>query len=196
MLPATFPTMFRGNPKITTHTGQKPPYGYVDWWPLSLYVNNEVAPFDDKDVRWALSHYIDRNQIVQVAFLGASQVSALPMPPYKPLLPYFDAVKDLLAKYDTLEFNPKKGDALLTQAGIRQAGWQMDRPGRQTADAGDHQCPLGTFGPAIGPVGLGDAAAPRRGRQPDPAAGLQRPVPEGPVCRFHLWPRRQHPRTV
>ena len=27
--------------------------------------------------------------------------STLPMPPYPPLLPYFDAVKDLLAKYDT-----------------------------------------------------------------------------------------------
>ena len=55
MQPATFPTVFRGNPKITTHTGQKPPYGYMDWWPISLYVNNEVKPFDDKDVRWALS---------------------------------------------------------------------------------------------------------------------------------------------
>src|SRR5215467_4165373 len=42
MLPATFPTLFKGNPKITTHTGQNPPYGYVDWWPLSLYVNNDV----------------------------------------------------------------------------------------------------------------------------------------------------------
>ncbi|HZL94605.1 MAG TPA: class I tRNA ligase family protein, partial [Vicinamibacterales bacterium] len=24
----------------------------MDWWPISLYVNNERAPFDDKDVRW------------------------------------------------------------------------------------------------------------------------------------------------
>jgi len=46
--PATFKTVFNGNPKITTHTGQKPPYGYVDWWPISLYVNNDVKPFDDK----------------------------------------------------------------------------------------------------------------------------------------------------
>ena len=53
MQPATFPTMFRGNPKIITHSGQKPPYGYMDWWPLSLYVNNERPPFNDKDVRWA-----------------------------------------------------------------------------------------------------------------------------------------------
>ncbi|HSU05839.1 MAG TPA: ABC transporter substrate-binding protein, partial [Acetobacteraceae bacterium] len=118
--PASFPTIFRGNPKVITHTGQQPPYGYVDWWPISLYVNNEVAPFTDKDVRWALSHYIDRNQLVAVGFLGASQVSALPMPPYEPLLPYFAAVKDLLAKYDTLEFNPKKGDALLEAKGFRK----------------------------------------------------------------------------
>ncbi len=37
------------------------PYGYVDWWPHSLYVNNEVAPWSDKNVRWALSYYIDRS---------------------------------------------------------------------------------------------------------------------------------------
>ena len=42
------------------------------------------------------------------------------MPPYKPLLPYFDAVKDLLAKYNTLEFNPKKGDALLEAKGFKK----------------------------------------------------------------------------
>jgi len=120
MLPATFPTLFRGNPKITTHTGQQQPYGYVDWWPLSLYVNNDVKPFDDKEVRWALSHYIDRNQVVSVAFLGASQVSALPLPPYAPLQPYFDAVRDLLAKYDTLKFDPKQGDALLLGKGFKK----------------------------------------------------------------------------
>jgi peptide/nickel transport system substrate-binding protein len=150
MLPATFPTLFRGNPKITTHTGQKPPYGYVDWWPLSLYVNNDVKPFDDKDVRWALSHYIDRDQVVSVAFLGASQVSALPLPPYAPLQPYFDAVKDLLAKYNTLEFNPKKGDALLLARGFKKQGAMWMGP-----DGKPLSVPIisaGSFGAALGPV--------------------------------------------
>ena len=71
-------------------------------------------------MRWALSHYINRKQVVDVGFLGASQVSALPMPPYPPLMPYFDAVKDLLAKYNTLEFDPKKGDALLYGQGLQE----------------------------------------------------------------------------
>src|SRR5437763_1566761 len=75
MQPATFPTVFRGNDKVTTHTGQKPPYGYMDWWPISLYVNNERPPFNDRDVRWALSYYIDRQQLVEVGYLGASGAS-------------------------------------------------------------------------------------------------------------------------
>ena len=54
MQPSTLPTIFRQNPKIITHSGQKPPYGYVDWWPISLYVNNEVKPYDEPDVRWAI----------------------------------------------------------------------------------------------------------------------------------------------
>jgi peptide/nickel transport system substrate-binding protein len=150
MLPATFPTLFRGNPKITTHTGQKPPYGYVDWWPISLYVNNDVKPFDDKDVRWALSHYIDRDQVVSVAFLGASQVSSLPVPPYAPLQPYFDAVKDLLTKYNTLAFDPKKGDALLATKGFKKQGGAWHGPDGQPLTV--TIISTATFGAALGPV--------------------------------------------
>jgi peptide/nickel transport system substrate-binding protein len=148
--PATFPAVFRGNAKIITHSGQKPPYGYVDWWPISLYVNNEVKPFDDKDVRWALSYYIDRQQLIEVGYLGASQVSSLPMPPYPPLLPYFDAVKDLLAKYDTLAFDPKKGDALLSAKGFKKDGgvWVDPQGEKLKLDI----MGFGASGPSIGPV--------------------------------------------
>jgi peptide/nickel transport system substrate-binding protein len=148
--PATFPTVIRQNPKVTSYSGQKPPWGYVDWWPLSLYVNTEVKPFDDPDVRWAISHYVDRNTIIQVGFLGAATVSTLPMPPYKPLLPYFAAVKDLLAKYDTIEFNPKKGDALLEKRGFKKHGAMWETPDGKpfTLDI----IGFGGSGPSIGPV--------------------------------------------
>src|SRR5262247_4104176 len=149
--PATFPTIFRQNPKVITHSGQRPPYGYMDWWPISLYVNNERPPFNDKDVRWALSYFIDRQQIVDVGYLGASVATPLPLPDYPGLRPYIASAKDLLAKHNTLEFNPKKGEEIL-----QRKGWKKDTSGTWT-DAQGKPFTLdiigtGSTGPAIGPV--------------------------------------------
>jgi peptide/nickel transport system substrate-binding protein len=151
MQPATFPTVFRQNPKVVTYTGQKSPYGYMDWWPISLYVNNERPPFNDKDVRWALSYYIDRQQLIDVGYLGACTASKLPMPPYPPLMTYFEAVKDLLAKYNTNEFASKKGDALLAAKGLKKGGdgfWMDGEGKRLNVDI----IGFGASGPAMGPV--------------------------------------------
>jgi peptide/nickel transport system substrate-binding protein len=151
MLPATLPTVFRQNPKIITHSGQKPPYGYMDWWPYSLYVNNEKPPFNDRDVRWALSSFIDRQQIVDVSWAGAAEPSPLPMPDYPALRPYLTSVKDLLQKYNTLAFAPKKGEALLSQK-----GWKKDSAGFWVDTQGDRLkleiIGTGTLGSAVGPV--------------------------------------------
>lgn len=151
MQPANFPVLFRGNPKITTHTGQKQPYGYIDWWPISLYVNNQHPPFDDKDVRWALSYYIDRQQVIDVGYLGASTTSRLPLPLFLPLMPYVDAVEDLLTTYDTDEFAPKKAEALLSGKGFTKdgGGFWTDAQGKRLKL---EIIGFGTSGPAIGPV--------------------------------------------
>jgi peptide/nickel transport system substrate-binding protein len=128
--PSSFPTVFGGNDKATSWTGKEAPFGYVDWWPHSLYVNTEVAPWSDKNVRWALSYYIDRSKIVDISWSGASQTTPLPMPSYPPLQPYFDATKPLLEKYNTLEYNPAKGDELLTAKGWKKDGngmWQDEK---------------------------------------------------------------------
>ncbi len=131
--PSSFPTVINGNPKATSWTGAEAPYGYVDWWPHSLYVNNEVAPWDDKNVRWALSYYIDRAKIVEIAWSGASKETPLPMPDYPPLQPYFEATKPLLETYNTLEYNPAKGDELLTAKGWTKNadGMWLDENGEQ-----------------------------------------------------------------
>ncbi len=120
------------NPAITTHSGRKGPYGFVDWWPLSLYVNCSKAPFNDPGVRWALSYFLDRQQVVQVAFAGYNQASRLPMPPYPGLQRYFDAVQDLLKTYDTNAFDPAKGAALLISKGWKKnsAGVWADPSGK------------------------------------------------------------------
>ncbi len=129
--PLTIETVMAQNPNITTHTGTEKPYGYVDWWPTSLYVNNEREPFTDPAVRWALSYYIDRDQIIDVALGGAGSKWPLPIPSYPGLQPFVDAAADLLAEFPTLEFNPEKGDAMLTGAGwAKEDGmWKKDGQG-------------------------------------------------------------------
>jgi peptide/nickel transport system substrate-binding protein len=127
--PLTIETVLMQNPNITTHTGNEIPFGYVDWWPTSLYVNNEREPYTDANVRWALSYFIDREQIIQVALGGAGSSWPLPVPSYPGLQPFIDAAADLLEQYPTLEFNPDKGAELLTQSGWAKNGddkWEKE----------------------------------------------------------------------
>ena len=130
--PAGFATVFAGNDKVTTWTGQESPFGYVDWWPHSFYVNNEVKPFDDPNVRWALSYYLDRQQIIDIAWMGASLPSTLFVPDYPPLQPFMEAVADLIEEYPYLEHNPTKGDELLTAK-----GWTKNGDGMWTDETGE-----------------------------------------------------------
>jgi peptide/nickel transport system substrate-binding protein len=120
--PLTIETVLAQNPNITTHTGNEPPFGYVDWWPTSLYVNNQREPYSDPAVRWALSYFIDRQQVIDVALGGAGSVSQLPLPTYPPLQPFIESVSDLLQQYPTTEFNPDKGAEMLTGAGWTRSG--------------------------------------------------------------------------
>jgi peptide/nickel transport system substrate-binding protein len=125
--PATFPTVFEGSDKVITWTGRDAPFGNVDWWPHSLYLNNEKAPYDDPDIRWAISYYLDRDQIIDIGWSGANSPSTLFVPDYPGLKPYVEAVQDLIDQYPYLEHNSEKGDALLTGKGWKKDGdgmWQ------------------------------------------------------------------------
>jgi peptide/nickel transport system substrate-binding protein len=143
LTPETFPTVFDQNEKITTHSGRQSPYGYLDWWPVSMYVNTTVPPFDNPDVRWALSYFINREQVVEVGWSGATTISRLPMPPYAPLQRYFDVSEELLQEYNTSEYNPDKGSALLEKAGFTKNSEGM------WVDAAGETLKLDVFVPAF-----------------------------------------------
>ena len=104
------------------------------------------------------------------------------------------AVKDLLAKYDTLEFNPKKGDALLTGKGFKKncdGIWARDGQPVTLDIIG-----FGASGAAYGAGAVGDVEAARHRGVIEPAAGFRRPVPEGRVYRLDLRARRLDQRAV
>ena len=104
------------NPKITTFSDQ-PPYGFMDWWPISLAFNDSEPPFDNPDIRWAISYSLNRDQIIDVAFKKTTTAIKLPYPGYPGMKPFIDSVSDLLEKYPTTEFNLDKAAALMTKNG-------------------------------------------------------------------------------
>jgi peptide/nickel transport system substrate-binding protein len=123
--------ILKGNPKITTHTGSESPYGYLDWWPNSLWVNTQLAPYSDPRVRKAMSLSIDRDKIDEIVYEGAKITTVYPFPLYPGLQKFVDSpeVKALEAKYKPREFSIEKAGQLMTEAGFTQNGdglWEKD----------------------------------------------------------------------
>jgi len=124
------------NPAITTHSGSDAPYGYLDWWPNSLWMNTQLAPYTDPNVRRAMCDTIDRNKINEVVYDGAKIANVYPFPLYPNLVKFAesDAVK---AAFEANASNAMKTgtadlaevDALMTAAGFAKNAdglWEKD----------------------------------------------------------------------
>jgi ABC-type transport system substrate-binding protein len=112
--------ILRQNPKITAHTGSAPPYGYLDWWPNSLWVNTQLPPYNDARVRRAISLAIDRDKINEILYAGAPIATIYPFPLYPGLQKFVDSpeVQALEAKYQPGKFDLDQSAKLMTEAGF------------------------------------------------------------------------------
>ena len=57
--------------------------GAPDGCMFRLFFNNQKAPFDDAEVRWAMNHALNRQQIVDLAFEGSMPKAVLPFSSYR-----------------------------------------------------------------------------------------------------------------
>jgi len=117
------------NPNVSTWTGREPPYGYLDWWPISLGFNNLEEPFNDPEIRWAINHAIDREQLVAIGWQGAGEYSLLPFPDFPPMRRFTDKVGDLLEKYPVGLHDPARTEEIMLRK-----GWTRDRAGFWTKE--------------------------------------------------------------
>ncbi len=128
MRATTISQVVSSSDEIITHTERELPYGYIDWWPTSLWFNCDDEPFNSADVRWAVSYTIDRQQMLDVALEGSGILTQLPFPYYPPLQPYIDAAAPLLEEYNTNEHSPEKAAERMQAAGYTMEGdfWTRD----------------------------------------------------------------------
>ena len=125
------------NPKVQSWTGNESPYGYLDWWPNSLWMNTQIEPYSDPNVRKAMSLSINRDQINEVLYDGAQIATIYPFPLSPGLQKFADspAVKALEAQYNPGEFNLDKSAELMTAAGFVKNGDGMWEKNGETINA-------------------------------------------------------------
>jgi peptide/nickel transport system substrate-binding protein len=119
------------NPTVTTHTANASPYGYLDWWPNSLWMNTQEAPYNDPKVRRAMSLVINRELINEIVYEGSPIATIYPFPLYPGLEAFVnsDAVKALEEQYQPGLYDPEASAALMTEAGFTMNGdglWEKD----------------------------------------------------------------------
>lgn len=132
MRPATIESILnQASDHVISHTGLEKPYGYVDWWPISMYFNNLEEPYTDARVRWAMAYAIDQQTVVDVAWDGAGIPTAVPFPEYPGLMSYVengsDELKELTA--NVLSRDLDMVEQLMTEAGFEKNGdgfWAKD----------------------------------------------------------------------
>lgn len=125
------------NPKITTHSANQPPYGYLDWWPNSLWMNTQIEPYNDVRVRRAMSLAINRDQIDEFIYEGAQVANVYPFPLYPGLQKFVDTpeVKALVEKYQPRKYDLEESARLMEEAGFTRNGEDLWEKNGQTVNA-------------------------------------------------------------
>ncbi|MCA1648367.1 MAG: ABC transporter substrate-binding protein, partial [Chloroflexi bacterium] len=100
------------------------PYAWLDPCARNLEFNTAVAPWNDKDMRWAVNYAIDRNQIVAVSYEGTTLPSKFFFPAYGPLNKYVDAADSagLYEKYPLLTHDVDKAKQIIESKGYTMGG--------------------------------------------------------------------------
>jgi peptide/nickel transport system substrate-binding protein len=117
-----FEAVLARNPNVEAWFGDLP-YAWLDPCPRQLTFNTEQAPWDNADLRKAVSLIIDRNQNNEIAYESTSIPSRTMFVEYGGMFPIIDAIVDA-----GMGINPV-GDVAAGQALIEGAGYTMNGDG-------------------------------------------------------------------
>ena len=110
------------NPKVEAWFKDLP-YAWADPCPRQLAFNTTVAPWDDANLRKAVSLIIDRTKMIAIAYEGTTTPSSTMFVQYGGMSPYIDAI--VKAGYGT----PATADVAGGQALIEAAGYKKNADG-------------------------------------------------------------------
>lgn len=124
----TFETVMAQNPNVSSWFAE-PPYAYLDPCPRYIGLNTMLPPFDDPQIRQAISYAVNRDQVVDVGWEGLTLTSTWLLPDYAPLQSYMDENQDLFQQYGSGEYSLERVAEIMTGKGYTQDGdgfWTKD----------------------------------------------------------------------
>lgn len=129
---ATLLNIFEQNADVVSWSKQDPPYGYLDWCPIGLFVNNAAdSPVaNSKDIRWALNYALNREVLVDNAERGAGTVAFHMITPYSWFDPFEEVLQPIYEKHsvDTTDHYD------LMEERMQAAGYAMNDDGMWEKD--------------------------------------------------------------
>ena len=115
----TFHSVREKNPNVRAWYVTSP-YAWLDPCPRLFFIQNAKYPWSLPEVRRAISYLIDRDVISKIAYEGVTVPSWGMFPYYGGLKPYFDAIKDLIKKYEPTKYDPVKAEKIFTDLGFKK----------------------------------------------------------------------------
>ncbi len=106
------------NPDLIAWNREGPVWGTADACTYILGLNTKVAPFDNPDVRWAINHAIDRDQLITLSVEGSTVPMVLPLSSFGGVQQYAEKVQDLIDASGVGTADPDKVVELMTGAGF------------------------------------------------------------------------------
>lgn len=132
----TLQTVMAQNPEVLTFSHTDPPYGYLDWCPIDLNFNCSAAPWDDPQMRWAISNAIDRTSLVALAEGGAGVVALHQFTPYEWFTPFEESLQPIFQQYGLdATAHPEKVDEIMTGLGYAKNNGMWEKDGQKVAMA-------------------------------------------------------------
>ena len=130
LLKGTFEAAKGFNDALRSWNFEGPVWGAPDGCNFVLIMNNQKEHFSSADVRWAINHAINRDEITGLAYEGGVPAVVVPISSYG-VKQYLPLMQDILDKYDAGNHSLEKVDERMGTA-----GYSKDSEGFWTKDGG------------------------------------------------------------
>ncbi len=128
LLKGTFEAAKGFNDALRSWNFEGPVWGAPDGCNFVLILNNQKEHFSNTDVRWAINHAVNRDEITGLAYEGGVPSVVVPISSYG-VKQYLPLMQDILDKYDAGNHSLDKVDERMTTA-----GYSKDSEGFWTKD--------------------------------------------------------------